>query len=192
MTTSYTKSLSTDFGGNLNATQFHKEVEADSGIAPTCLTVANKADVVEIVFSSALSSGEQTTLNNLISAHNAIITGDRLKSNTTVYETTSTTYQTRDTLTTHYLSEGEYKIDWFYTFISEDGTPDIRVIIDDTTVIHTNNTRVPVISDTIEYDKMGFDIQTLTSGQHTIKLEFKGSLKASTTIVLSRLFISEV
>lgn len=69
MTTTYTKSLSSAFGGNLNTTQLLTEITADGGISPTCITVMSIADVVDIVFDAALSGGEQTTLDGLISAH---------------------------------------------------------------------------------------------------------------------------
>jgi len=69
MTTSYTKSLTLDFIGNLNIIQLQDEINLDSTIAPNCITVTNNADVVKIIFDSALSGGEQTTLNNLIAAH---------------------------------------------------------------------------------------------------------------------------
>ncbi len=69
MTTTYTKGLAADFSGSLNPGQLITEVEADPGIIPTCINVANTGDVVDITFTAALSAGEQTTLNGLISAH---------------------------------------------------------------------------------------------------------------------------
>jgi hypothetical protein len=69
MTTIYTKSLSTDFGGNLNTTQFHAEIVNDLTINKTLIGVNNLDDVVDIVFSSALDSGELTALNLLITNH---------------------------------------------------------------------------------------------------------------------------
>lgn len=64
-----TYSLSIDFGGNLNAGQFHEEIDDESGISPTILTVRITDDVVELDFSSSLSSGEQTILDGLVSGH---------------------------------------------------------------------------------------------------------------------------
>lgn len=192
MVSTYNYSLSSDLSNQLDVNQLHDTINADAGITPTCLTVKNSGDVVTVIFDSALSGGEQTTLNGLISGHSVVTSGEKKIQNALLDETTATTYQTRDTLTTEYLSAGDYKIDWYYTFKTEDGTPDIRIIIDDTTVIHTNNTRVQVVSTTLEYDKVGFCIHTLTSGVHTIKLQLRGKADASTSIVLSNLFIYRI
>ena len=69
MTTTYTKSLATNFGGSLSSGQFHLEVAADVGITPNLLHIDVTGDVVDIVFDAALSAGEQTTLDGLITAH---------------------------------------------------------------------------------------------------------------------------
>ena len=70
MSTSYTKSLSSDFSGNLNIQQLYCEVEENGNIGPDIITIMNIGDDnVEIVFDSALSAGEQTTLDSLIGLH---------------------------------------------------------------------------------------------------------------------------
>ena len=69
MTTIYNKSLSTDFDGNLATTQLFNEIETDPGISPTCVTISNVGDNVSIIFTTALSGGEETTLDGLITAH---------------------------------------------------------------------------------------------------------------------------
>jgi len=68
MTTTYTKSLSGDFGGNLNTSQLFNEIE-NAEIGPSCVTVKNESDDVELIFTSSLTSGEQTILDNLVSNH---------------------------------------------------------------------------------------------------------------------------
>jgi hypothetical protein len=68
-TTEYTKSLSSDFGGNLILNQFHHEIEADTGITTTFKGLTQTLDDVMIIFDSVLSGGELTTLEALISAH---------------------------------------------------------------------------------------------------------------------------
>ena len=190
----YNFTISGDFGGEINSLQFHKEVVNEETITPNLIgiNVISEDDNVDINFDSTLSSGEQTTLTELISSHSVISNGEIKASTNTTFSTTLTTYQTRDVMTTKYIIAGDYKIDWFYTFKSEDGYPDIRIIIDDTTIIHTNTNRTSAVSSTIEYDKVGFDIQTLNAGQHTIKLQLKGKKDASTTITKSCLFISAV
>lgn len=188
----YTKSLSSDFGGSLNSRQLHNAIDDNVNITTNILRIDTDGDDVDIIFDGSLSGLESSTLDSLVSAHNPVTSGDRKIVNTDLDETTSTNYQTRDTLTTEYLIAADYKIDWYYTFRSEDGTPDIRVIVDDTTVIHTNNTRVPVIGSTIQYDKTGFSVQTLTVGVHTIKLQYRGNPLSATSITSSNLFISKV
>jgi len=69
MTTTIQKSLSDDFGGDLATTQLRKEINDDGGIGADCLGVYSINSTVDIIFDSALSGGEQTTLDNIISAH---------------------------------------------------------------------------------------------------------------------------
>jgi hypothetical protein len=72
MATTYTKSITTHFGGSVpNQRQFHEEIVAEAGITPTLVGVTITADVVEIEFNSALSVGEETTLDGLMSSHTA-------------------------------------------------------------------------------------------------------------------------
>jgi len=69
MATTYTKSYITDFGSSFNQSQFHSEIDAEAGIAPNLLQVDKTGDVIDIIFDAALSAGEQTTLDTLISNH---------------------------------------------------------------------------------------------------------------------------
>lgn len=71
MTTIYTKSLTTDFGGTINESSLHAEIVAEGGITPNLSRVERNGDVVDIVFDSALSAGEQTTLDTVISNHDS-------------------------------------------------------------------------------------------------------------------------
>lgn len=66
MTATYTKSLSGDFSGNLNITQLFNQIE-NSEIVPSCVTIKNKSDDVDIIFVSSLSSGEEAILDNIVS-----------------------------------------------------------------------------------------------------------------------------
>jgi hypothetical protein len=98
--TTYNKSLSTDFNGNLNISQLLNEIN-ESSISPTCLTVFNLNNIVAIKFNSSLSSEEQSTLNSIISSHspNAHI-GNTITnigmSNTRIDSTTYTTLTSFD------------------------------------------------------------------------------------------------
>lgn len=72
MATTYTKSLSTDFGSILNTIQFQSEINAEAGIVPTCTHINTDGDDVDIVFASSLTAGEQTTLSTLTTNHTPI------------------------------------------------------------------------------------------------------------------------
>ena len=67
----YTKSLSTDFGGNLHRENLLGEINASVNIAPKCCFVSGLGDVVDIIFETPLSVTEQTELDTIISAHNS-------------------------------------------------------------------------------------------------------------------------
>ena len=65
-----TYSIISDFGGvDPNTTQLHTEIEAESGITKTLLSVNTLADVVDIIFDLALSVGEKTLLDNIVTNH---------------------------------------------------------------------------------------------------------------------------
>lgn len=66
--TTYTKSLATDFGGNINESQLHREIV--SAIPGTALIGVNRSeDVVDIIFADLLSGGDETILGTTISNH---------------------------------------------------------------------------------------------------------------------------
>jgi len=70
---SYTYSKVTNFGGNLKEDQLRDEINNDGGITPTCTFINTDGDVVTINFSVSLSTGEETTINSIISAHTPIV-----------------------------------------------------------------------------------------------------------------------
>ena len=76
MTTTYNKSVTTDFSGSTpNLDKFHSEIVGGiSGLQGITMT----GDSVDIIFDAALSEGEQTTLNNLIAAHDNIIVKNKI------------------------------------------------------------------------------------------------------------------
>jgi hypothetical protein len=72
MSQSYAKSKS----GGIRPYRLHTEIEADSGIAPTCESVTEDApgsDGFAVIFDAALSAGEETVLDTLITNHNAVM-----------------------------------------------------------------------------------------------------------------------
>lgn len=66
---SYTYSKTSDFSGTLDAYQLQTEIIAESSITPAIQSVNIDGDVVTIIFASALSESEQTTLATVISNH---------------------------------------------------------------------------------------------------------------------------
>lgn len=190
MSISYNRSLSNDFSGNLNPSQLKDEINAGT-IVPICLVVINISDVVTIKFNSALSNNEVIEMDQIIAEHVVIQSGSKTVKNITITSSTLSTYQTRDTLTTSYLPIGTYKIDWFYTFTVDDGSPDIKITVDDSIIIHENISQVPIASNTIDYDKNGFNVINLNEGVHIIKLQYKGEKSGLLTISKSILYISE-
>jgi len=69
MTSIVTRSLATDFGGNLNPNQLITEINNSPSISPNCFYISNIGDVVDIYFDAALSGPETTTLNGIIASH---------------------------------------------------------------------------------------------------------------------------
>ncbi len=69
MPTTYTKSLSSDFGGNLQTTQLQKEINSDGAISHTCIAVLSRGTDVQLIFDTALDGAEQTALNAVVAAH---------------------------------------------------------------------------------------------------------------------------
>ena len=72
MTTTYTKSLSTDFSGDLKPNQLHVKIKKDPSITTDLVGVNVEDDVVSIVFEEALSGPEETALNTLISSYTSV------------------------------------------------------------------------------------------------------------------------
>lgn len=69
MTTTYTYSISSNFGGNFNPAQFQKEITNNSIITTTIQEIDVDDDTVDIVFRSSLSAPELTELENLVSSY---------------------------------------------------------------------------------------------------------------------------
>lgn len=94
----YSYSLASDFGGatGLNQYQFHIEVNTEAGITGANLIgVHLTGDDIDIEFDGALSGGENTALDNLVSNHipdNTPELANFYSSSTRKHETNSTSY----------------------------------------------------------------------------------------------------
>ena len=69
MTSTYTRSLSSELSGSLNTSQLITEINSDNNILSECLCVVNLGDNVNIIFNGSLSTGEETTLDTIITNH---------------------------------------------------------------------------------------------------------------------------
>ena len=69
----YTFSLETNFSGNINISQLHKEIENNTAIIKEFIGISQNNDLVEINFIESLSQEEETELNTIISNHQPIV-----------------------------------------------------------------------------------------------------------------------
>lgn len=83
-----TKSLSGDFGNDLNISKFIYEI-LGSSIVTSLIGIELDGDDVNITFTSSLSGGETTTLNALIAAHTSTELTDNLGDRTSTLVSTS-------------------------------------------------------------------------------------------------------
>jgi len=84
--------------GGINVTRLHREIEADGGIAPTLTGIAEDSagsDGFTATFDASLSAGEETTLDGLITAHDA--TSDVVEDVFQIVEATADTTTTSAT-----------------------------------------------------------------------------------------------
>ena len=190
MATSYTYSLASDFGGNIHQQQLHKEVDGETGITSASVTgVSLMGDVVSIAFDGSLTGGEQTTLDSVVSSHTAVVTAEDRKASDTTTTTTLNSYQVKAEIDTDFLPAGDYKISWYYNFLTDDGYLDACVLLDDATILHEFHQRTQVVSSTYVNTDTGFTFCTLTEGSHNLKLQFRSETKSSVTIKNARLLV---
>lgn len=187
MTTTYTKSLATDFGSSLKPHQFHKEIEDNTGITPNLIGINITDDVVDIVFDSALSGGEQTILNGLISSHAPVTAKNRFYNipieTTNIRDTTyvlmaKIPYQGSDVLGTIDYIEVVTKVN------KNNATYDLRVI-------NPNNEDVLAeISNQSNQQYVSIDMGTVSNvPENEILLELQGRVSGNGT---PRLYIQMI
>jgi len=71
MATTYNYSVTSDFGGNINIKQLGDTIASESGITINLTGILIDGDNVDIIFDAALSAGEHTTLDGIISSHDS-------------------------------------------------------------------------------------------------------------------------
>ena len=180
----YNYSISSDFSSSLDMNKLHRQI-SESGIATSLDGVFNEGDSVDITFTSALSGGDETTLDTLVSNHDgqadSYTTDATLKS--TITDSTSTTsYVNLTELELNGLLEGYYKISWHFE-VSCSTTQyhaDFQILYDSTATVLCENSLI--VSDTTRwYGSAGFTFQSLTTGNHIIYFKCK-SENASNTV----------
>lgn len=169
------KTLSGDFGGDWNQSQFGDEINADSNIAKTLVRIDKDGDNISILFNSTLSSAERTALNNLILAHTPLADiGDGLYADSTsLSSSTRTSYQQKLRLSMSGVCAGEYFVRWAYTIGNTDPSKPtlVKVEIDDTTVLGEHGDVLN--SKAIRYKSFsGFAKVNLTGGTHNIDIDY--------------------
>lgn len=93
---SYTKSITTDFGGSINTTYLQNEIIAETSITSTLKRIDRVGDAIYIVFDTELSGAEQTLLTTVISNHNSsVVESYSIVSNISLkdYEIKTNTYK---------------------------------------------------------------------------------------------------
>lgn len=177
MSFKYTKSLSSDFGGNLNPSQLQKIINDNDSIGKRCTNVisdASSPDDVHIIFTSYLSSEEEQILIFLISNYSIEIPlyGNEYQfvESSVESSTTSTSYINKLRLITSSLYGGNYHIGWMYKCrCSLSDKNIIRVNLDNTTIL----SEVQYLSkDNNNIQSSGFKNIKISSGIHIIDIDF--------------------
>lgn len=109
--TTYTFSLSSDFGSGLDSDQLGQQIESDGTIVTALTHISTAGDVVDVIFASPLSGGEQTALNVVVAAHVPLVALDQyVYSNRGPFSSTATTWQQVSTHATDGFSSGEWSV----------------------------------------------------------------------------------
>lgn len=103
--------------GGIKAGRLHQEIDADAGITPVCNSVTEDSpgsDGFTVTFASALSAGEETTLDGLITAHSTVMgTRDfQMWESNGIQSTTLETYQSAFLRTAPAMAGGMYRVQW--------------------------------------------------------------------------------
>jgi len=113
---SYTYSITDDFTAGVNEDRLSEEI-AESSIGPDLCCIDTEEDICNIYFSTSLSGGEQTILNNIVSGHASIKASARdLADSKVLTSTTNARWVTKVNKTTEYMQGGTYKVSWYYAW----------------------------------------------------------------------------
>jgi len=108
-----------------------------------------------------------------------------------VSSTSSTSYQTKLTLTTTDITSGKYKISWYFeTNGSSKEDAEFKIVLNTSTIL--SETNVEFKDETNWLTGGGFKYETLASGIHTIEIKFRSENKYTSNIRKARLDIIKI
>lgn len=123
MAEKYTRSIANDFPNQkVTPCCLKKEIDGSS-ITPALIGIHTAGDDCDCWFETALSSGDETTFDGLVAAHQAPDLKDATQTVTSGAEdtTTETDYQNKVTLNSDPLIAGTYLISWNFEVRLTDG-----------------------------------------------------------------------
>jgi hypothetical protein len=180
----YNYSLSGDFSNGINLLCLHKTIEAYGFPAPFN-GINLESDVVTIMFTGALGTGDETDLNTIISNHNPdscpeesdfgnVIGAAGDAESLSESSTNSSTPQRKLRMNITEIPEGRYRIGWYYEWAQSSQSTDFRarVQLNDTTdlMYHSQEAKDSGTDQSIPI--CGYAYVNLTEEDHTIDLDF--------------------
>lgn len=197
---SYSYTVSGHFSGdpgNIDAGDLHGEI-TDSSIGSNFTFIKIDGDDIDVEFSVALSTPEQTTLDGLIAAHvpgqyggstpeetaaeiyGSFYVQDESTTNTTH---TNESWVTKLTLDADDCPAGEYRIGWYYEWNCDSTSRDFvgRVILNDSDTLgehqqepkESGGSSIGSSGTDQRHVVSGFCYRTLTAGDHEIDVQFR-------------------
>ncbi len=191
----YTYDITVNFPNGLDLSLFIQQV-TDSSINKQFLAECYSGSLF-VYFSEELTAGEKTTLDNIVSSHQAPVNSgssyEKYVDDTMVSSTTSGTYQQKIRLTTEYIEEGTYEIKWSYNWRCnrKSSTIDIKVELDDTTIIGQQIEENLSVNASNINNIYNFKNIYINRGIHTIDIDFKTSSNSTVYIWDTKLSIKK-
>lgn len=182
-----------NFSSGFNIEKLRSEV-GSSGIDQGLLEIVDLATRIDVIFESELNADDKNELTTIFDNHDgSSIAGLEYKESDAESETTATSYEEKVNLTTSSLLSGDYMIRYCAeaTITSGFKTVDVRVDLDDAEELAELKFDS---QDDVEYMPLsGFKKKTLSSGVHTIDIDFRsGGTPENAKIRRARVSIEKV
>lgn len=187
--TTYVYTISSNFSGVTPcSSKLLFEIKV-SAISTTLDCINTDGDNVSIIFVDALSAGNKTILDGIVSAHTPTIPVPYSYVTGSVTTNSTDSYQTVNTLNFMIVSPVKCRLDWEYLYSSTLVGNDIKVTLDDVT-IDSNTTAFGL---GLQGSRSSFIIQDMTFGNHSLKIQFRRSnITSATTIRQSKLLVTTI